>query len=64
MAKAPPKSLRITHGLCFWTAISLYVGNVKTQVDTPGIPGMICVCHVEKGRGVCVLDGGVLESDR
>lgn len=35
MAKAPPKSLRITHGLC---AISIYAGiqNTKWRTRDPG----------------------------
>ena len=34
MAKAPPKSLRITQGLCIWTAISTYVGKTHTHGRT------------------------------
>jgi hypothetical protein len=34
MAKAPPKSLRITHGLRIWTVISIYAEMTHTHGRT------------------------------
>ena len=50
MAKAPPKSLRITHGLC---TISIYGGiqNIKGRTRDPGYDLRV---PWEKERRVCI----------
>ena len=50
MAKAPPKSLRITHGLRIWTVISIYVGMTHTHGRTRD-PGYDLHVPWERGEG-------------